>query len=552
MTNSTPTWTAFDDRSPPVLPDPEGAAGRIVALLLAKGAEEGAWGTEVAIGLVRGWVAGGLRVVLADAGLERPTLHDAFELRNQEGLADALLWGASVQHVARPLPEGGFYLITAGTAVPEGGLALRSARWHQLCDGFQEAGVSLVVLIPAGQPGHSAVLNAATDVVVLAVPGEEVQDLLGPWAPKLRGIVGNGASKPAGDAPAVPTEDLAQREPDPSDPEPDATDPDPEPEVSYPEPDATDPEPDVSEPESDATWPVGDPPVEGSVPLEVDDWGDEIGELLRESPEVEAVFHAEPKPTVERASEGSGPSPKASALLRESASPNRRNIFIGVAVLALLALVLAAWMGLLPGFGGEDVPTEDVASATEVAPETATEASPQAAAAAPVESSPLMGYSVAMEAHQDVRVANRRVASLSRRIPGVVFAAVPVEVNGRVFHRVLAGPALDAADASRLSDVVAQTAGVDPSTWVIRETPKAFRVGEMDDLDAADRRVSTLSELDVPAYVLAVDYSDGSTRYRVYTGAYSSEEEASHLSRMLAERGLGAASLSDRIGRLPE
>jgi hypothetical protein len=163
-----------------------------------------------------------------------------------------------------------------------------------------------------------------------------------------------------------------------------------------------------------------------------------------------------------------------------------------------------------------------------------------------------MGYSVAMEAHQDVRVANRRVAGLSRQIPGVVFASVPVEVNGRVFYRVLAGPALDSADALRLSGVVALAAGVDSSTWVIRETPLAFRVGEMHDLDAADRRVSTLSELGVPAYVLAVDYSDGSTRYRVYTGAYGNEGEASHLSRMLAERGLGAAALSDRIGRLRE
>jgi hypothetical protein len=303
MTNNTPTWTAFDDRSPPVLPDPEGAGGRIVALLIAKGAEDGAWGTEVAIGLVRGWVAGGLRVVLADAGLERPTLHDAFELKNQEGLADALLWGASVQHVARPLPEGGFYLITAGTAVPEGGLALRSARWYQLCDGFQEAGVSLVVLIPAGQSGHSAVLNAATDVVVLAAPGEEVHDLVGSWAPKLRAVVGNGASKRAEDAPAIPTRDPAQGEQDvtepglaASEPEPEVTEPglavsEPEPEVtgpelavSEPEPEVTGPElavsepgPEVTEPELDATWPVGDPPVEGAVPLEVDDGGDEIG-----------------------------------------------------------------------------------------------------------------------------------------------------------------------------------------------------------------------------------------------------------------------------------
>ncbi len=517
MTHHTPTWTPFDDGSPPVLPEPERAAGRVVALLVAKGADDGGWGTEVAVGLVRGWVARGLRVVFADAGFESPTLHDAFGLKNEEGLTDALLWGASVQHVARPLPEGGFYVITAGTAVPKGGSALRSPRWYQLCGGFQEAGVSLIALLPMDKPGSSAVLGAATDVVILAAPDEEIQGLLGSWAPKLRAIVGRGAPM---DRPAVATADVTAPEADP--------------------------------PESDVTEPVGTPLVEVAVPLEDDDWGDEIGGSLPEPLKVETRVPEAPKAKAKRKPDRKDPAPKDSPLLRKSHGPDRRNIVIAVAVLAFLAVVLAFWMGLLPGFGGEDTPSEDVADSAEVTPEPTPEPASAAASVAPSESSPLMGYSVAMEAHQEVAVANRRVAALSRQIPGVVFASVPVEVNGRVFHRVLAGPALDFADASRLSGAVAQAAGLDPSTWVIRETPWAFQVGEMADNDAADRRVSTLSELGIPAYVLAVDYSDGSTRYRVYTGAYSNEVEASHLSRVLAERGLGAAALSDRIGRIPE
>ena len=60
-----------------------------------------------------------------------------------------------------------------------------------------------------------------------------------------------------------------------------------------------------------------------------------------------------------------------------------------------------------------------------------------------------------------------------------------------------------------------------------------------------------LRGLDVPAYVLAVDYTDGSTRYRVYAGAYADEAEASLLLLHLTDSGLNAAHLSDRKGRLP-
>jgi hypothetical protein len=56
----------------------------------------------------------------------------------------------------------------------------------------------------------------------------------------------------------------------------------------------------------------------------------------------------------------------------------------------------------------------------------------------------------------------------------------------------------------------------------------------------------------VPAYVLAVDYTDGSARFRVYAGAFANEAEASLMLRHLTDSGLSAAHLSDRKGRIPE
>jgi hypothetical protein len=70
--------------------------------------------------------------------------------------------------------------------------------------------------------------------------------------------------------------------------------------------------------------------------------------------------------------------------------------------------------------------------------------------------------------------------------------------------------------------------------------------------EAALRRSGVLQGLGVPSYVLAVTYSDGSVRFRVYAGAYADEAEATYLSGLLQERGLSSATLSERTGRLPE
>jgi hypothetical protein len=206
--------------------------------------------------------------------------------------------------------------------------------------------------------------------------------------------------------------------------------------------------------------------------------------------------------------------------------------------------VILARLGVLPGLGSESTPTDAVS--------TTVPDRPDATAASPAEASPLLAFSLGLAAHRDATVARGRVDALSGLVPGVLFVLAPADVDGEVFYRVLAGPASDSADAASLAQRVARATGMDPSGWVVRATPRAFQLGETEDLAAARERAAALRDVDVPAYVLAVDYSDGTTRFRVYAGAYESELEAAYLAGVLAERSLSFATLSHRIGRMPE
>jgi hypothetical protein len=132
-----------------------------------------------------------------------------------------------------------------------------------------------------------------------------------------------------------------------------------------------------------------------------------------------------------------------------------------------------------------------------------------------------------------------------------VFAILaPVRVDGTVYHRVLVGPATDSMSAEALADRLALETAVSSASWVVRTTPLAFELGELLDEEATARRVEVLRGLGVPAYSLAIDFSDGTTRYRVYAGAYADEEEASYLQSHLIAQGLDNATLTTRIGRV--
>jgi hypothetical protein len=528
-----------------------------------------------------------MRLVLADGGLEAPSLHLALGVAAGEGLVDALRWGASVRRVARR-PEGdSFFAITAGTPVVDGAAVLEDPRWPAFCKGFREAGVTLALLTPARDPCLGAILEQAGAVIVLAAPGESVPLALRVGKSPVLAVLGREppppvereqeAPSPAPTTPEpepasgmeglppgppditlsreVPFWEVAEPEAEPAEPitpapaaEPERDAPitpepvaEPEPEVpitlehlAEPEPEAPLPFEQVPEPAPETPlppWPVPEAEPAPSPPSP-----SHVAEVLPE-PEL----YGEPVPTFEEIVEESEAAEATPRWAR------RRTLFgLGFLLLVVAGAVAAALLGYLeiPGLSPRDATPAGTAAAT---PRAGTVSAPAA-----TETSDSAPFSVALAAFQEEAAALTMVRDLSAKVPGVLFTAVPLSVDGQVLHRVLAGPAADSLAASALGARVAEAAGLAGDAWVPRWTPRAFQLGEMADQGAALRRSEVLQGLGVPSYVLAVTYSDGSVRFRVYAGAYADESEAAYLSGLLQERGLSGATLSERTGRLPE
>ena len=102
-----------------------------------------------------------------------------------------------------------------------------------------------------------------------------------------------------------------------------------------------------------------------------------------------------------------------------------------------------------------------------------------------------------------------------------------------------------------------------PDDLEVHEVPHAFYFGEYESLENAQGRVATLAQASIPAYALQVGYADGTTRVRVYGGAFFDEVEAERMGRMLNAADVGektswlpwarrSMSLTPRRGILPE
>jgi hypothetical protein len=160
-------------------------------------------------------------------------------------------------------------------------------------------------------------------------------------------------------------------------------------------------------------------------------------------------------------------------------------------------------------------------------------------------------YSVAIEAHQDLPTAVRRVESLSRAEPASGFYIAPILVDSALYYRIMAGPVRDSATAaSVMASLISKGHKTGGSEWDIRATPYAFLLGEYELREQADQRMAQLSQLDIPSYVIEVPYTNGPPRYFLYSGAYSGAAEADVMRQLLRSAGL-ADTLVERTGRSP-
>ena len=163
-----PTLQPLDEVNAPVAVGAGG--GRVIALVASEGARREGWAPAAAHQLAARWASEGHRIMLADGGLDHPSLHEPTDIPNREGLVDAALYGASVRGVSRPLD--GYFLVTAGAPVANAMSVVRDPRWHRFTAGMAEAGVILMVYLLDGEPCTPAFLGSASDIIVLGSEGE--------------------------------------------------------------------------------------------------------------------------------------------------------------------------------------------------------------------------------------------------------------------------------------------------------------------------------------------------------------------------------------------
>jgi Mrp family chromosome partitioning ATPase len=114
----------------------------------------------------------GRRVLLVDADLRRPQLHQMFSIPKSPGLWDLLLDRVQPSETFLESSVPGLYLLPAGADVTSPNDALDSQRLSRLIDRFGEDFDVVVLDCPPVMPVADATIiaNAATSVLFVVVP----------------------------------------------------------------------------------------------------------------------------------------------------------------------------------------------------------------------------------------------------------------------------------------------------------------------------------------------------------------------------------------------
>jgi capsular exopolysaccharide synthesis family protein len=110
------------------------------------------------------------RVLIVDADLRRPSMHDKLGMQNEKGLSDVLVGVTSFDEAVRPTEHAGVFAITSGRATPNPVGLLQSGAFDALLKRATERFDYVIVDCPALRPVvDSVVLGIKTDGTVLVV-----------------------------------------------------------------------------------------------------------------------------------------------------------------------------------------------------------------------------------------------------------------------------------------------------------------------------------------------------------------------------------------------
>ncbi len=109
----------------------------------------------------------GLKVLLVDADLRRPRLHEAFQLEQSPGLSEFLVGRATFENVTRPTEVPGLWVVTSGACPPNPAellaAPLMSAFLKKACEKFERVLLDSPPVIPVAD---AAILAGMTGAVI--------------------------------------------------------------------------------------------------------------------------------------------------------------------------------------------------------------------------------------------------------------------------------------------------------------------------------------------------------------------------------------------------
>jgi hypothetical protein len=511
-----PSTTFFDPASGPLPEALAWKAGRpetMVLLLSSTGDRE--WAADAAAAVAAEWARAGRRVVLADLHLEEPVLHERLGEPNLDGVVDVFLYGASLARTARAVAGRGFYLISSGTYTPDPEPVLRHSRWPKIITGFRDAQATLLLFVPAGTPGVESLARAAEAAIVLGEAGPGAL----PQGVRVRAVV----APPAAAVPEAVPEAAATPEPEPT---PRAEEDDGWAELR-------------TRPEPVEVLPAPDPFEERADPL--------LGEYANGIPATTLPAGAVRRP---REPDLTEPPPPEIPVKRRRGGDRK----VSPVLWALLAVVVlfAAGYFLLQAY--PDLPARmGLGGGVAEAPRAAAPAAPRPRGFAPAPAGTKLPYSVQVKAFASLPAAAQLAATEGQRFSDVPFFVSLELIDSVPYYKVLAGLYPDTAGAARLRERLVQAEVVDADdaqgAWsLIQPTPLAFQLGEFPTRGAAQARADSLLAREVPAYPVAVPYTNGSERWRLYVGAFRDSVAAEGMRRLLADKQV-EAKLEERAGR---
>jgi hypothetical protein len=173
----------------------------------------------------------------------------------------------------------------------------------------------------------------------------------------------------------------------------------------------------------------------------------------------------------------------------------------------------------------------------------------------PQPADPVLRFSLELLVYEgdEERIALEMRNTLRDRRPDLLFTLAPREIDGTVSYVLYAGPASDVVEVENLRVPISEIfAREDPESWPIRNTPRAFLVGEGTSLSEASVLLEEFENVGGLGYILAVSYPDGSMGYEVLSGAYQGTEDARWWQLRLREAGFRDLPLVERRGKPPE